>query len=193
MSTIKSSIIKNNTYDGTRLSIVGSHSGAQYINYSEANGTRYMVNEIVNSATSSMMESVTFDAYLSFTSSNTDAWSFAIVPMNASESVSLLGFEVYGQKSDASKRFQMVVTNGSYRHSGSTLTGLVRYDYITEFTGATAYFTTIGTASVNLVIQGTSEDIDWDVYIKYKKGYHSLIAGVPTPPGPWYPPPIPTE
>jgi hypothetical protein len=35
-----------------------------------------------------------------------------------------------------------------------------------------------GTASVRLTLTGqTSETLDWDVYIKYTKGFHTLSGG----------------
>ena len=184
---IPSVIIKNKEYDGTRLTIVGSHSSNQYLHYSEAVGQRYFVNEIT--ATQSSMESVTFQAFLSFTSSNTTAWQFDLIPMYSGETV-ILETKVLGLKSDGSKGFLMN-SFGGYRHSGSALTkigGGITYDYKTDFTGATAYFTASATASISLIIQGTSgENIDFDVHINYTKGFHTLIAGGGG--GVWFPPP----
>lgn len=186
-------IIKNKIYDGTRLTIVGSQSGTRYYHYSEANGTRYYVNPISSTA-SPTLEAVTFDAYLSFTSSNSQTWDFTLIPMDTSNTC-IVTTRVSGLKSDGSKGFLMN-SFGGYRHSGSALTkigGSFDYTYLSDFTGATAYFTASGTSSVNLVITGTSEVIDWDVYINYSKGFHTLSGGGGGG-GVWYPdPPPPTE
>ena len=189
---VQSVMIKNKSYDGVRLTISGTQSGNNYFHYSEAIGVRHFVNE-VGSQTASM-DSVSFNAYLSFTSSGTASWNFTLIPMEYETTV-MLCTKILGMKSDGTKGFLMD-SFGGYRHSGSALTkigGQINYSYLTDFTGATAYFTASATASVNLVIQGSSGDvIDWDVHICYTKGYHTLSApapvGIPVAP-PWYPPP----
>jgi len=190
---IQSVMIKNKEYDGVRLTIVGSQSGGQYYHYSEAVGIRNFVNEIGNPTSS--MDSVSFNAYLSFTSSGVQTWDFSLIPMEYG-TTAIVETRLLGMKSDGTKGFLMN-SFGGYRHSGSALTkigGSFTYDYKSDFTGATAYFTASATASVNLVIIGSSGDvIDWDVHIKYTKGYHSLTipSGIPID-RPWYPPPLPS-
>lgn len=191
MSATASLIIKNKIYEGTRLTIVGSQSGNRWLHYSEANGTRYYVNPITTE--SSSLEAVTFDAYLSFTSSNTTPWAFSLIPMDTGHSV-VLNTQMTGNKQDGSKMF-VLNSFGAYKHTGSALSVCgsgISYTIMSDFTGATAYFTASGTSSVNLVVVGTSEIIDWDIFIRYTKGYHTLVAGggggVVAPP-PWYPPP----
>lgn len=192
MSVVQSVMIKNKLYDGVRLTIVGSQSGSQYYHYSEALGVRNFVNEI-GSPTASM-DSVSFQAYLSFTSSGTQSFNFTLIPMEYGSTV-MLDTKVLGMKSDGTKGFLMD-SFGGYRHSGSSLSkigGQIQYSYLTDFTGATAYFTASATASVNLVIGGSSGDvIDWDVHIFYTKGYHTLTMASGGGGGgyipPWYPP-----
>ncbi len=185
------SIVKNREYNEVRLSIVGTSSGSSDIFYTEASGYRYFYNQIT--ATSSAMEAVSFNAYISLTSSNTATYSFTLIPMDYGESV-MLETKVVGF--NGSKGF-MMNSFGGFKHIGNTLStiGNIKYDYCSDFTGgATAYFTKTGTSSVNLVIGGESNagTIDWDIHIKYTKGYHTGFApgsGGGVPPGPWYPPP----
>jgi hypothetical protein len=181
------SIVKNKEYDGVRLSITGTNSGSASVFYSEANGNRYFYNVI--GSTASVMESVTFEAYLSFTSSNAEAWVFNLVPMDYGQSV-ILECRVLGLKSDGTKGFLMNSFTG-WRHSGSSLStiGTPDYTYLSDFTSATSFYTTNATASVDLVIAGeASTVIDWDVHIKYTKGYHTLTSGGGGGGG-WYPSP----
>ena len=90
-----------------------------------------------------------------------------------------LDFKVVGFNSSGSKAYLMK-SFGGYRHSGSALTaigGSITYDTKTDFTSASASFRANATASVQLVVSGqTSETIDWDVHIKYIKGFHDLIT-----------------
>ncbi len=191
MAVVQSTMIKNKEYDGVRLTIVGSQSGSQYYHYTEAVGFRHYVSSV--GSTQSNMESVSFDAYLSFTSSGTQSWNFTLVPMEYA-TTTIIETKVLGLKSDGTKGFLMN-SFGGYRHSGSALTkigGSFTYDYKTDFTGATAYFTASATASVNLIINGSSGDvIDWDVHIKYSKGFHTLTTT--SGGGGWYPPPFPID
>ena len=189
MSSVQSVMIKNKQYDGTRLTIVGSQSGQFYYHYSEAAGTRYFVNEI-GSATPSM-DSVTFRAHLTFTSSGTQSWSFGLIPMQPGETV-IINTKVSALSSDGSKGYIMS-SFGGYRHSGSQLSpvgGGMYYLSMNDFTGASMSFTASATASINMVITGmTGQIIDWDIHIDYTKGYHSLSTANPNPnPPPWYPP-----
>lgn len=191
MANINSLIIKNKLYDNTRLTIVGSQSGNSYIHYSEANGTRFYVNQLTATGPAPL-ETITFNAYLSFTSSGTQSWNFKLIPVNVGNTV-IMQTKILGMKSDGTKAFLMN-SFGGWKHSGSTLTtigGPLTYDYKTDFTGATAYFTASATASIDMIIKGSSGDIiDWDVYIDYTVGYHSLTAITPlvNQPAPWYPP-----
>ena len=191
---INNVMIKNKHYDGTRLTLVGSQSGVTYNYYSEAEGTRYYVNQ-VSSTASSTMDSVTFKAHLTFTSSGTQSWEFNLIPMSTGETV-LIDTKISAMNTSGSKGY-MMNSFGGYRHSGSALTAIgtgMTYTHLTDFTSASASFATTGTASIKLKTSGqTSEVIDWDIHISYTKGYHSLISGgggteIILPP-PWYPPP----
>lgn len=195
---INNVMIKNKHYDGTRLTLVGSQSGVTYNYYSEAQGTRYFVNQ-VSSTASATMESVTFKAHLTFTSSGTQSWEFNLIPMYSGETV-LIDTKISAMNTSGSKGYLMN-SFGGYRHSGSALSVIgsgISYTHLTDFTSASASFGVTGTASVKLITSGqTSETIDWDIHISYTKGYHSLISGgggteIILPP-PWYPPPPPLD
>lgn len=184
---IQSVMIKNKPYDDVRLTIVGSQSGTYYYHYSEAQGTRYFVNEIGNPTSS--MDSVTFKAHLTFTSSGTQSWGFNLIPMNVGETA-LLDTKISAINSGSTKGYIMS-SFGGYRHSGTTLTAIgggISYSTTTDFTGASASFSTTATASIDLIVKGeVGEVIDWDIHISYTKGYHRLVTSGGG--GGWYPDP----
>lgn len=194
MAIKKNLLIRNRHYQNARLTIVGSQSTDLIYYYTEATGNRYYYSKLSSTQSMMDMESATFESFLSFTMSGASTYYFNMVPMEAGTSV-FLDFKVVGFNSSGSKSYLMK-SFGGYRHSGSALTaigGSITYDTKTDFTTASASFTTIGTASVQLVVSGqTSETIDWDIHIKYIKGFHDLIipsGGGGGIPGPIYPTP----
>jgi hypothetical protein len=85
---------------------------------------------------------------------------------------------------------------GGFRHTGTALSiigGTIDYETKTDFTSAVGVsFSAKGTQSVRMVLTGqTSEVIDWDIYVNYTKGYHTLTTGGGGGGGgtPWYPVP----
>ena len=193
----QSVMIRNKEYDGTRLTLIGVESGVNHIFYSEASGTRYFINEIGNPTAS--MDSVTFKAHLTFTSSGTQSWNFNLVPMNTGETI-IINTKVSALNHDGTKAYIMSAFGG-YKHSGGTLSVVGSgfwYTSMNDFTGASASFTSSATASIRLITSGAvNQVIDWDIHIDYTKGYHSLSnisfaspgGGVPIDRHPWYPPP----
>lgn len=190
MAIKKNLLLRNRHYENARLTIVGSQSTDTVYYYTEATGNRYYYNLVSSTATASM-ESATFESFLSFTMSGSGTYTFNIVPMEVGTTV-FLDFKVVGLNSSGSKGYLMK-SFGGYRHTGSALTaigGSLTYDTKTDFTSASASFTTNGTASVRLVVSGqTSETIDWDVHLKYIKGFHTLSSGASGGPTPIYPKP----
>ena len=194
-------MVKNKPYDGMRLSIVGSQSGDQYIYYTEAIGDRHYTNEIGSAEQS--LESVSFDAYLSFTSSGTQSWYFNLIPMGIAETV-IIETRALALKEDGSGGF-ICQSYGGYKHSGATLSvigGSFDYSIKTDMNTASMSYSTYGTSSIVLNIYGESGAIlDWDVYIKYTKGYHTLLIGTTSTVNnsgnanrqPYTPPPIPID
>ena len=195
------SIVKNREYDGVRMSISATNStdALTSVFYTEAVGYRYFYSTISSTA-SSEMEAVSFNAYISLTSSGTQSWYFTLVPMDTGESCMIetkaLALNQTGLKSFTCKSF------GSFRHSGATLSivgNSFDYDIKTDMYGCDMEFYPSGTSSVCLKITGESGEIlDWDILISYTKGYHSLTnptggggGGGGIPPKPWYPPPTP--
>jgi hypothetical protein len=190
---IKNLLIKNNTYDGVRAVIQASQSGVNNFYYTEARGDRYYYS-ITGSTQSPVLETVNFNAYLSFTMSGAVTYELKMIPMAKGDTcflnMSCSAVNASGSKGYLSKVF------GGFRHTGSALSivgGSIDYETKTDFTSAVGVsFSASGTQSVRMVLTGqASEVIDWDIYVNYTKGYHTLITGGGgvNVPDPWYPVP----
>ena len=176
---IKNSLFRNKEYDGVRLTIVGSQSGVQNIYYTEASGSRYYY-QIIGTTTSPDMESATFDSFISITQSGVATASFDIIPMLTGETVMLetraVAINANGSKGYVCRSF------GGWRHSGSSLSVIgsgVDYLVRTDFSsGLGITFSSVGTQSVRMTLTCPSgENVDWDIHLRWTKGFHSISSG----------------
>lgn len=177
MST-KKLLVKNIPFDRVRAVITASQSSLPFTYYSEGEGNRFYVNAITSTA-SPVMEAATFNSFLSFTMSGFATFSFDLIPMSTGNSA-IIETTIYAQNSNASKGF-LQTSFGAFRHSGSALTavgGSVINTIRTDFTTVAASWTASGTQSVRLTCVGqTSETLDWDIHISYRKQFHSILIG----------------
>ena len=175
---VKNTLFKNNKYEKVRLVITGSQSGVTNYYYTEADGDRYYYTTISSTA-SPKMESASFHSYLSCTMSNSVTYTFDLVPMSTGETC-MIETRATCINQSGSKGY-LVDAFGGFRHTGSTLAiigSTINYTTKTDFTTVAASFSASGTASVRLTLTGqSSETLDWDVYIKYTKGFHTLTGG----------------
>ena len=189
---VKNLLIKNNTYDGVRAVIQASQSGVDNYYYTEARGDRYYYS-ITGATAAPRLETVTFDAYLSFTMSGAVTYTLDIIPMSTGETC-FLDVQCTAVNSSCSKGY-VAKAFGGFRHTGSTLAKIqnqIDIQYHSDFSSGVAMdFSAAGTQSVRMSISGVAgETIDWDIYLKYTKGYHTLTTGGGSGGGtPWYPTP----
>lgn len=189
----KNLLVKNIPFDRVRAVISASQSLTPYTYYSEGRGDRFYVNA-VSSTASPVMESATFESYLSFTMSHNQTFTFDLVPMDTGNST-VINTIIYAQNLAASKGY-VQKSFGAWKHSGSTLTHIgAGMENIKESDFPTgqvqANWSAAGTQSIRLTtINTTTEILDFDVYINYKKGFHSIVAGTSSnPQKPIYPEP----
>lgn len=181
-------LTRNYSYNGVRAVINASQSGVAYTYFCEGGGERYYVNRIAS--TISVMESATFQSFMSFTMSGFATYSVDLIPMDSGESVMIdthvVALNTTGSKGYVGRFF------GGFKHSGSTLTvigGSVDSNVKTDFSTVAVSFTQSGTQSVRMRLVGqTAETLDWDVHVSYTKGFHSISATQSTIP-PIYPKP----
>ena len=192
---IKNLLIKNNTYEGVRAVIQASQSGVNNYYYTEARGDRYYYS-ITGSTQSPRLETVTFDGYLSFTMSGAVTYTLDIIPMNTGETC-FLDVQCTAVNASCSKGY-VAKAFGGFRHTGSALAKIQNQIDITNHSdfssGVAMDFSAAGTQSVKMTLTGVAgETIDWDIYLKYTKGYHTLTTGGGSSGGggasPWYPVP----
>ena len=174
----KNLLVKNIPFDRVRAVITASQSGTAFTYYSEGEGNRFYVNA-VSSTASPVMEAASFTSFLSFTMSGAVSYSFDLIPLSSGNST-IIDTYIYGQNSAGSKGF-VQHSVGAFRHSGSSISivgGSMVTDTRTDFTSVAASWTASGTQSVKLTVTGqTSENIDFDVHIHYKKGFHTILSG----------------
>lgn len=194
MAIVKNLLIKNNIYSGVRAVITASQSGDTYYYYTEARGDRYYYT-VTGSTASPTLETATFNTYLSFTMSGAATYTMNIIPMNTGDTAMIdihaTAINASGSKGYVSRAF------GGFRHTGSALSIIgsgIDYNVKTDFASTMGVtFSAAGTQSVRMTLTGqTSENIDWDVYIEYAKGYHTLTTGGGgggSTMDPWYPVP----
>jgi hypothetical protein len=181
-------LTRNYPYNGVRAVINASQSNVEYTYFVEGGGQRYYVNRI--SSTNSVMESASFQSFMSFTMSGFATYSVDLIPMETGESVMIdthiVALNSSGSKGYVSRHF------GGFRHSGSTLTaigGSIDSNVKTDFSTVAVAFTQSGTQSVRMRLVGqTSETLDWDIHVAYTKGFHTISSTQSTIP-PIYPKP----
>lgn len=172
----KNLIIKQKPFSQVRSLVGVSQSSVQNIYYVEGSGNRYYVNQVTATATP-VLEAATFQSFISFTMSGFATYSMTLVPMAFGESA-FIDMHIYCQNSNATKGYaERIMT--AYRHSGSSLSriGAIQSTKVSDFTTVSITFSTTATQSINLIAVGqTGETLDFDVYIDYRKGFHSVLA-----------------
>lgn len=192
----KTLLLRNNSYEGARLTIVGSQSGLTNYYYTEANGNRYYYSNIGEGSSQQIMESATFNSFLSFTMSGAVINDFNIIPMESGSTV-MVETKAVASNLPGTKGYIMS-SFGGFKHNGTSITvigGPLDYTHKSDFSVGQVYaeFVIIGTQSISLRTRGqVSETIDWDIHIKYTKGFHTLSTGGGTD-NPIYTPPPPLQ
>jgi hypothetical protein len=168
-------LIKDIKYDSVRLTITGEEDSNPTNYYTEAEGNRYYYKPIGSTA-SPNMEAATFKSFLSFTQSGSTYHQYDLIPLFADETV-LINTDIIGINADGTKGFVMKAFGG-YKHDGTNISPIgftLDYNFKSDFSNVVVEFDVTGTNSVSLTFTGQSgEDIDWNVYLNYAKGFHDL-------------------
>lgn len=167
-------LTRNSPYSGVRAVINASQSGVAFTYFVEGSGERYYVNRI--SSTTSVLESASFESFMSFTMSGFATYSVDLIPMQSGETA-MVDTHVVALNTTGSKGF-VGRFFGGFRHSGSQLAaigGSIDGNVKTDFTTVAVSFTQSGTQSVQMRLVGqTSETLDWDIHVAYTKGFHTI-------------------
>ena len=158
---VKNTLFKFKPYDGVRLVYSTFISGVENTYYAEASGNRYYYSILGSSA--SDMESATFNSFISVTMSNYKVYTFDAIPMEPGETVFIEATAV-----------ALNSTGSSAFLSRTSFTYTVHND----FSGCDFEWFPTGTQSISFNLVGqNSQTLDWDVHIKYTKGFHSITSG----------------
>jgi hypothetical protein len=183
-------LFKNREFDGVRFTYTRADFPSGTIvdqTYSEGSGNRYYFN-ILGSTASEQMEAATFQSFISVTMSGAVTHFIELVPMEPGELV-YFDMTVTSVNGPVDKGF-VANPKGSFIHTGSDIlpvggTAGLTYDIRTDFTSVNTAFIINATASVALGITCESgETLDWNLFVDYKKSFHSISS----PPGPTGPP-----
>lgn len=187
-------LFKNIPYDKTRMVITATQSGIVNYYYTEAQGSRYYYTFIgaTESSSALSLQAASFDAFLSFTMSGAQTHEFDIAPLLPGETI-MFNTEVAALSIDASKAYVMD-SFGGYRHNGTNIAligSTMSYKEMSDFSTVSARYAISGSQSVIIRCVGqTSQVIDWNIHIQYKKGFHTVVFGPGFEPSqrPIYPP-----
>jgi hypothetical protein len=189
-------LFKNIPYNKTRMTIAATQSGVVNYYYTEAAGSRYYYT-FIGATAAPDLQAASYDGFISFTMSGAATHEFDISPLNEGETV-MINTEVTALNIDASKGYLMD-SFGGYRHNGTSISMIgstITYDEKTDFSTVSARFFIIGSQSIGVRCVGqTSQVLDWNIHIQYKKGFHSVIFGPGGDPSqkPIYPAPPPID
>ena len=194
MAIIKNLLIRNNPYDGVRMVVQGHENTDDVYYYTEAQGNRYYYTN-VGSTASPEMESSTFEAFISVTQSATVLQSYDLIVLNPGETVFIESI-VSCMNATASKAY-LCKAFGGYKHDGNTISligSTIDYTEKTDFSSSISsiYSHTVpygSSHSIHLDLYSDGiEVLDWDIHIKYTKGYHTVLSGTASEPPVVYPP-----
>lgn len=180
-------LLKNREFDGVRFIYTRYEfsTGTQVDQtYAEGSGNRYYYN-ILGSTASSEMEAATFKSFISVTMSGAVTHFIDLVPMEPGELV-YFDMTVTTINGLVDKGFS-ANPKGTFIHTGTniipvggTASGLT-YNIKTDFTDVSTEFMVNATSSIALCLTGqTGQVLDWNLFVDYKKSFHSISS----PPGP---------
>lgn len=145
-------------------------------NYSEGSGSRYYYN--ILGSTFSDMEAATFQSFISVTMSGSAVHFIDLVPLEVGELV-YLNTTITAVNASVTKGF-IANTDAAYINTGSQIkpiggTPSVSYNIKKDFMTASVFFIENGTQSIGLGIGGEAgENLDWNIFVSYKKSFHSI-------------------
>lgn len=189
-------LFKNIPYDKTRMTIAATQSGVVNYYYTEAAGSRFYYT-FIGATAAPDLQAASYEGFISFTMSGAVTHEFNVCPLNDGETV-MFNTEIATLNIDGSKGY-LLDSFGGYRHNGTAISMIgssITYTVKTDFTGVSASLFIIGTQSIGIRCIGqSSETLDWNMHIQYKKGFHSVIHGPGGDPSgkPIYPPPPPID
>ena len=186
-------LFRNRPFSGVRLAYnrVSFPTGTLVdTNFAEGSGQRYYYS-LINGTVSNSMESATFESFVGLTMSGAQSHFFEFIPLLPGELVHI-ETTVTAVNASVSKGFISNI-QAAYINTGSVIkpiggTPSINYNIKSDFTSVNVALVENGTQSMTLYLVGqTGETLDWSVFIKYKKAFHSISNPSLQPIKPIYP------
>lgn len=183
-------LFKNREFNGVRLTYKRTDGSSDIdTNYGEGRGDRFYYSILESDIT--QMEAATFNSFISVTQSGDVTHYIELVPMLPGELVDF-NLTVSSINEDSTKGF---ISNprGGFIHTGSVIKPIggsasLSYDIKSDFSSVDTHFHVNGTQSISIAIVGESgEDLDWNLFIDYKKSFHSISSPTQSQIKPIYP------
>lgn len=186
-------LFRNRPFSGVRLAYdrIAFPSGLPVDkNFAEGSGERYYYT-LLGGTVSNSMEAATFDSFVGLTMSGAQTHFFDLVPLLPGEIVHITS-TVTAVNATFSKGF-LANTDAAFINTGTEIkpiggTAGIQTNVRTDFSTVGISFVANGTASVSLFLSGQGGfNLDFSLFINYKKSYHSIAS--PTTPSlkPIYP------
>jgi hypothetical protein len=177
-------LIRNIGFDGTRTLITASFSGGPDKIWTEGTGRRYYLDQL-GTTFSNAVDAVDYNTYLTFTTTNTAPKELFITQMNPAETL-CIELTAMALKDDGTaaygSRWSSLFRKGS---TGSP--NIIGSPEVVEKHDGTMNCDIsyrIVPSGIWLVFTGVNAHIiDWNIYLRYLKGYHRLIdpTNIPSP------------
>lgn len=177
-------LIRNIGFDESRILITGSHSSGPDKIWTEGYGRRYYLDQI-GTTFSNNLDATEYNAYLTFTTTNTNIKEFFITQMNNAETL-CLELTAMALKDDGTAGFGSRWSQ-LFRRGASGGVVQIGTPVVTEkHDGTMNCDITVRTVTNGVYLQFTGaagHTIDWNIYLRYLKGYHRLVDpnSIPSP------------
>lgn len=177
-------LIRNIGFDGTRTLISASFSGGPEKIWTEGTGRRFYLDQL-GTTFSNNIDAVEYNTYLTFTTYNTTMKEFFVTQMNYAETL-CLEMTVMALKNDGTAAFGSRWSQLFRRGSSGSPVGIGTPEKVTKHDGTMNCDISYRIVPDGVWLQFTgvaAHTIDWNIYLRYLKGYHRLVdpGSVPSP------------
>ena len=177
-------LIRNIGFDEARILITASHSSGPDKIWTEGYGRRYYLDQI-GTTFSNNLDATEYSNYLTFTTVNTAPKEFFVTQMNTAETMRL-ELIVLAIKDDGTAGYSNDYMQFYRRGSSGNVVKVGTHTDDEKHDGTMNCDITTRVVSNGVWVKFTgvtSHTIDWNVHLKYYKGYHRLIDpnAIPSP------------
>lgn len=177
-------LIRNIGFDGTRTLITASSSAGPEKIWTEGTGRRYYLDQL-GTTFSSAVDATEYNTYLTFTTTNTNLKEFFITQMNTGETLHV-ELTAMAMKDDGSAAYGNQWSQLFRRGSTGSVVQIGSPVQNEKYDGTMNCDISVRTITNGVYLQflgPSSHIIDWNIHLRYLKGYHRLVdpGSIPSP------------